>query len=540
MKATLRSPSAARISKPSGNDLGRAQATAWLGLLLLASVLIRVHGLDRPLLGHFAQYQALQGMMARNIERDASSWAAPRTFIVQGDSTARHLLYFPFAALAAAAGHSVSGGTLDLWGRSQAVVFFCLASVFLYRLLRLGSGRRTALAGVLVFSLAPSTIIYGQQFQNEMATLSFMISYVFFLMRWGRPGGKGLRDALLAGVAGGLALLARLHLLYLALPTAYVLLRERKRLIARDVILFLAVALGPAVAWAMRAAAFEQDPLQVHSRGLMTQLALKTAWHAPLILKADFYRRLADHFSGVVLGPFALTFALLGVLAPWKGPYWKAQGAWLVASGLGLLILPAKAYDHDFYCMLALPPLCVFAARSLAALRGPSGVPLIRCSPACALFLGLWFAVSLRFAWNPAFKSPPGDEVILQASEETARRTRPAERVVVNGPAQIALYYMDRNGFLFPSTPGEEYLPSATRQAAWAPKLTAAFEALRTAFRDPTAWLDYARAHGARYFLNLDPEFFGKMPQAAAYLAREATLLASQGGGYWLYSFKPR
>lgn len=532
--------SAARQPAEEGRDWSRRQAALALAVLLAASLLARAHHLTRPLAGHFAQYQALQGMMARNLERDWATWSAPKTFIVQGDEAARHLLYLPIASLLAAAAHSAIGGSLDFWGRFQALAFFPLACVFLYRLVRLGGGRRTAVGAVAVFCLAPVTFVYAQQFQNEMATVCFLTAYVYFLLRWVRSSPQGAGSACLAGAAAAAALLLRLHLLVLAVPTAYVLARERARLRAREVCLFLAVALAPPTAWTLHGMAMEQDPLRVHSRGLLAQLAGRTGWHNPMLLKADFIRRLAEQTAGMVLGPFGLTFTVLGAFRPWRGIVGRTVGLWLAAGAISVAVLPAKAADHDFYLMLFLPPACAWAGSALSHVLWGGREPLVGRPWRCALFFAVWLAVTLRYAWNPAFVGPPEQEAVVRAALEAGPRVGAGERVVVNGPAQVALYYMDREGFLFPSAPGEEYLPEAPRTAAWKPAESEAFRALREAFPDPVAWLTYTRRHGARYFLNLNRDFSQAMPQAAAYLAQHASLVAHREGAYDLYAFTER
>ncbi|MEK6237631.1 MAG: SDR family oxidoreductase, partial [Planctomycetales bacterium] len=58
-----------RAPQDAASDRSRWPSSLGLWIVLAAALLLRIPGVDRPLLGHFATKQAMYGMIARNFGR---------------------------------------------------------------------------------------------------------------------------------------------------------------------------------------------------------------------------------------------------------------------------------------------------------------------------------------------------------------------------------------------------------------------------------------------------------------------------------------
>ena len=113
--------------------------------ILLGAAALRCIGLDRPLLGNFAVYQTAQAMISRFfIENHFSTWLYPQVNVLSNGKPGLLLLYYPVASFLAAVLHQITHLPLEILGRLQAIVFFLLASTYLYKLVKKTNDSRTA------------------------------------------------------------------------------------------------------------------------------------------------------------------------------------------------------------------------------------------------------------------------------------------------------------------------------------------------------------------------------------------------------------
>ncbi|HVA46352.1 MAG TPA: glycosyltransferase family 39 protein [Pirellulales bacterium] len=174
------------------------RARKWLSIaaLVLLTVLLRVPGIQRPLVGHYATKSAMYAMMARNWALGRAPFWLPTTDCLAGGERGWHLLEIPLAAYLAGAGWAVCGGPLDLWGRSVSIVFSAGAAVLLYLLVRRWHSDRAASVAALVFTFSPASIIFGQSFMLEPSVVFLMLATLWCMENWleGVPERHGARS----------------------------------------------------------------------------------------------------------------------------------------------------------------------------------------------------------------------------------------------------------------------------------------------------------------------------------------------------------
>lgn len=416
-------------------------------LLLAASVLLRVGGLARPLLGHFSSKSVLYAMIARNWATGRSSWLLPRVDCLCDGQRGLHLVDYPVAAWPAALGWKMFGGSLDVWGRATTVVFSVISIVLLYRLALRWHGRTAALGAAWALALSPASVIYGQSFMLEPSIVCFTLAAMLSLDRWA----VDRRSRWLAAATIGLALAVwtKIYLVVLLVPLAAVLAWRRTepaRPLARGSLIALVlaalVAITPGLLWTSWVWSISRSESDTAAH-VFYSLHTSAAVHAPgsaLLLSPDFYRKLLDDFTGPALTPLGFVLALAGLAHPAAARY----RSWLATCLLLVLLLPLKFYRLNYYDLVVLPPVCLLAGLGWQKWRSIAGSSEWHRW----LVLGVAVALSLRWALVPGFVTPAEDRAVPSAAAAARALTEPGEAIAtVHGTNFDLLYYCDRPGW---------------------------------------------------------------------------------------------
>jgi len=426
-------------------------------LVLALAVLIRLPGIDRPLVGNFATKNVVYAMIARNwAEGRASLWCPTLDCLVEGRRSL-HMLEFPAAAYLAGLGWWTLGGSLAVWGRAISVAFSAASGALLMAWVGRRHGRSPALAAGWALAVAPVSIIYGQSFMLEPSVVFFLLAALENLDRWllgGRPGWLAA-----AGLCLAVMLLTKIYML--AVLPVVVWYTWRGVHGSPDTRTFLLVAVTaalacvPAVAWYAHAyqAAAPGAPLAGHVYYSVRNSAEVHAFPHPLLGRPDFYGRLLGDLWGVVLTPLGLVLLAVGFL----DRSWRRHWPWLAASVILPLALPRKFYELNYYWLPVLPPLCVMVGlgwnRTLDRMRQQKwSLP----RTAMAVVICVSIVLALRYAVRPAFVTPPEDRAVVAAGQAIGRLAAPDQRVVaMHGSTIDLLYYCDRPGWAVdPAAPG--------------------------------------------------------------------------------------
>lgn len=209
-------------------------------------------------------------------------------------------------------------GRVELAYVLASVAGWLLASVYLYRLIARFAEPRLAAAGVLLFSLMPLTVDMTRQFYVETWMTALAAMFVFHYTE--SAGFTHRRHALLAGVAGGLGLLAKVTFpIYvvglIAADGLAWLLRDRARLGAAAGAVLIG-AVGPVAALA--AAQFLAPGWSLLGGGGVTAILLLGA----RIRAARRARGMRE--AGSADGAWRCNLALSAALGLWIGLPWYA------------------------------------------------------------------------------------------------------------------------------------------------------------------------------------------------------------------------
>lgn len=510
----------------------------WAWLVILASVMLRLSGIFRPLLGNFSFYQTAHSMIARFfLENGFTTLLYPEINILISGKPGLHLLAYPVSSLIAAVFYYFFGGSLDFWGRFQAVFFFAASSACWYFFIRKLAGRWLATASVLALSLSPLSIIYGQSFQNEFATLFFTVLFFHQLLCFLEK--NQVWNLLLASLSIGLVLITRPNNLYLFIPALYMtlFLAEAKGTAKSRFFKFALVSLLGLV---LPALWFSHIWHTIHTHTniystVFSQLMAGSRLGSPVVLTLDYYQKLFDMIAGMALTPLGLTLFLAGALLSLRGRreffFLLWAGSFLASS----LLIPRKLIEHNFYLLhLVLPASFLMGLAFWELTRSLSGRKRFYTLFISA-FLALSFLVSMRYAFHPAFKTPEEDRNLLYIAQRVKDFTsKSSDKIITQGTLNL-LYYADRLGWDM-AVGKRQQISDYEQFTNWWKLPEEQREKRREALKDDLLMLEYLRKYeGATHFVVTNPKGFYDYQEFARHMQTRYKLLEEQTGVYMIF-----
>ncbi len=492
-------------------------------LVLVFSALIRSLAITKPLLGNFSSYQTVWAMMARFMEREGfRDLLNVKVNILVNGQPGLHLLSYPLASLVAALLHRLGGGSLDFWGRFQAVLFSVSSIPFFYGLVKRLWGERIARVSTFVYAFSPVNVIYGQSFMNEACAMFFSLASLYgLLIGFDREGGGPF---ILSGWLMGVAVLARLHLAHLYLPVGYlffVRFGPRFPLNRKFLIYFLASLILP-LAWYgyahVAASRYDHIYYDLSMQGNFVKRGLTDHFFG-----SAFYEKFLDIVSRMDFTPIGLSFFILGLFSSRAFPERSFLCLWLASVLIYFVPLSDKVINENFFTLPLVPVGSVFVGMGFEAAReGLARLAPGRAGKAPAAFCGFFTLAFLLFSVrafiHPLRSNPKEDENLIEVAQEVRQMVPPDKTLIAaRGSAPDLLYYCDRNGWPFYLARQKDFRPKymVTQWGRLSPERRLAIEQARGEAR---LWLEFLRREGADYFVASNREEFFREKEFSEYL----------------------
>ncbi|MCE9606325.1 MAG: glycosyltransferase family 39 protein [Planctomycetia bacterium] len=449
----LRTAVAALPAARTSPGISRAFAVAWnsvraigatpLFCLLLATFVVRIGGIDRPIVSTFATKSAVYAMVARNWALGRAPVWRPTIDCVADGERAWHLMEWPAPAYAAGLGWSLFGGSLDAWGRGISIVASLFAVFFVYRLSERWFGARAAQAAGFVLAFSPVSIIYGQSLLLEASLAALLLATLDCFDTW--LATRKVVYLAASALACGLAVLTKIYLLLAVVPLVAMLVvssrSSRTKLAPRMLLaaLVFGVALLLPAAWYYYVFTVSPTSGPAAEYHPLSRATIHGFPH-PLLFTPSYYARLGIDLFTVVLTPLGVLLAGVGII---DGRFRRHLP--LLATFCCLPILfPLKFLVANYYYVVLLPALA-FAVGLGWQRWNERYVPSLRTKQflvACTLL------IALRYAIGPAFRTPTEDRGVVAAAEVVRSATHAEERIVtMHGSTLDLLYYCDRPGW---------------------------------------------------------------------------------------------
>ncbi len=466
-----------------------ARGGGWpLGLLLAATVLIRLIHIGQPIVENYVGRQIPTAMVARNLDR-GMGLLRPRL------DTAPFPNYFlvepPLYEFGVVALRRITGWPLESSGRVLSAMATMAAAWGLFVLMWRRGGRRAALFAVGAFAIFPITIRYGRAFQPDLAMLGAVVAG---LACWDRFEAGARRYWLVAGwtlLALGFAI--KISAAFLIVPLVLCVLRKRRK----TGILLACATLLPALSWYAWA-----DHVVAGGGGSRASADNRAIWLGLLGFSALSSRETWEWVFRFLLirafTPMGAIMALVGLCRSVGGgsvPRDRSPDAagsnkdsdgvidrfwwiWGLAASAALAILARKLH-HEYYFLVLAPVAAAGIGHAMDRLAA------VNRATAFVTF-GVLIMVSLVQA-RSTWRMPDEWEGLVAASRAVATET-PADAWVV--APEALLFQADRRGCRL------EWTPSSARRAAgeWGAEREV---------REPLDLVEYYRRQGARYFADL-------------------------------------
>ncbi len=450
--------------------------------MLFLSLLVRIPGVTRPLVGNFATRNVVQAMAARNWARGEAPWWRPTLDCLADGQPAWHLVEIPCSAYLSAAMWKTFGGSLDAWGRATAIGWSLLSVALIYDVVRRRAGEVAAAAAAFTMAVAPISVIYGQSFLLEPSVVALTLAawwgtehYARYVQTNTSPtrqrGGEGdersksfthdttsapprLRVGLVLGATVGLPLallwLTKVYMLVVALPLAWLMWSESPRRSSRALLPFAATLLMaalPTLWWCYRVWQLAGPGAPNVDRVYYSLFGSAAEHRFPhdLIFDPAFYLRFVRDLGTVVLTPLGAIGLMFGAQkVDWR-KWWPVGVAMLLL----VVAMPRKFHEMNYYHLLFLPAWAAMIGLSwkhLKACYAPS-----RWLTTAVVVIALLF--SARYSVRPAFVTPAEDRSVVQAATALRSLADTDDKIIAShGTTLDLLYYADRRGWGMPMT----------------------------------------------------------------------------------------
>lgn len=418
------------------------------GIIFITAVLVRLYGVGNPIADWHSWRQNDTAAVARNFGKFGFDPFHPRfddlSNIPSGKDNPMgwRMVEFPLYQSVAWGVHAFAAQVpIEIILRLVTIAASVGTLALVYLLLSSTVGAFAATIGALVYALLPYSVFFGRIILPEPFMMFWAVLSVYLLYRGdkGEKGNKGgWGNIVLAGVSGAVALLVKPTAIFLLLPVPYLLFRRLgvSWHLITGLFVYWIIGLFPLWWWRGWILQFPEG-IPVYA-WLFNEgnIRFKGAW---------FYWLFDKRIGELILGVWGLIpFGIGGLLVPSKKEGWLFR-LWAMGALLYMIVIARGNVQHDYYQILLLPIIAVYAGKGFAFLLSNT----IFSRPICYLLTAVSFLMMLAFSWYTIrsyyWINRPD---IVEAGRE-ADRLLPKEAKVIapyNGDTTF-LYQTNRQGW---------------------------------------------------------------------------------------------
>ena len=431
-------------------------------VICILAVAARLISINQPYTDHWSWRQSDVAAIARIFSEQGFRFAYPQIDWA-GDATGYVGTEFPILPFIAAICYKSTG--IHEWiGRTQAVIFFAISLPFFFLLVHEIFGRTAALWATFFFSFAPVNVFAGRSFMPDVPSLSLAIIGLYLFLRCVNHG--RLLLFFLAASAVSLSLLIKITsiiifapVLYLVVAAVYDRRNSRKgdlriapavletaapcfpgadRAPLQIVVLFLAIALLPSVAWYWHAHRVAERFYPHHFFGAGGIRIENLSW----------YWDIARQTATSSLTPILSIMAVVGLfVAQSRDRRYRRLFHWWLAAMILFVIVVGYGNRHRWYQLPLVPITAAFAGAACAFIGSKiasSRVAIVTLSISLAGSFLLLAYVFVRPLYEPSAAQ------LRDAGLELNRIAAPNALIVAADTGDPTIfYYAERKGWHF-------------------------------------------------------------------------------------------
>jgi len=354
--------------------MSRITLVLFIGILLLGFVL-RLYRFDNPIADWHSWRQVDTSAVSRNFVDSGFDILYPRfddlSNVPSGmdNPNGYRFVEFPIYNVFQAGGYSLFGIlTLEQWGRLVTIISSLLSITFLFFLLKKYTDSTVALFAAFIYAILPYNIFYGRAVLPDPTTAMAILGGIFFFDLWINNGKKNSNFKSLIYFSSAILFTASSFLLkpfamFFMLPmvaiayNAYGLSMFKKW----QLWVFAAICLTPLIGWRVW--------ITQHPEGIPVSDWLLNGGN--IRFKPSFFNWIFSNRIGtLILGFWGGSLLVLGLVlnANTEKIYGFMKGqmlifwAFLVSSLAYVTVVARGNIQHDYYQILIIPTLVIFAA----------------------------------------------------------------------------------------------------------------------------------------------------------------------------------
>ncbi len=357
----------------------------WLVLIpiLALAAFLRLYRINTPLADWHSWRQADTAAVTRRFVKEGIDLLHPRyddlSSIPSGQENPQgyRMVEFPFVNGLTAWVYQVipSAQNLEIhiFSRLISIIFSLGSLVFLYLLTNQLTNKLIATLAAATFAFLPYNIYYSRTILPEVPLVFFSLGMLYFSIR---------QQFWLATIFAGLSLLLKPYAIFLFLPIAYLVYKQRRY---SATLLLLSVV--PLLLWRLW---IQQFPEGIPAFTWLLNgngIRFKGAWFRWLF---------ADRLGRSILGYFGLIPFSLGLLVKPKETEGWFYHFWALAILSFWVVFATGNVQHDYYQIIVVPIVSIFIAKGIVFLLHP---PSQVSKPTSYMLLATCASFMLAFGW---------------------------------------------------------------------------------------------------------------------------------------------
>lgn len=426
----------------------------WLALIILVGLIARFYKIDSPVADWHSWRQADTAAVSRNFFNDGFNPFFPKYDDMSAVSDTLipnpgrfRFVEFPIYNSIVYFVYLLNGGVDEKLARLVSVIMSLGSVIFIYLIAKRYFGIVVGLFAALLFAILPYNVFFSRVILPEPTLVFFSLGMFYFVDRWIVENSRKLYFVSLIFIS--CAFLIKPMAIFYLLPLIYSYLQHEKRIFPiplRYFILFVP-ALLPFVFWRLWILQFPEGIPA--SNWLLNGNGIR--------FKPAFWRWIiAERLGKEILTVTGTFLFFLGLLLKSNTSYLLHFLA--LSAFLYLIIFATGNVQHDYYQVLIVPALVIFAARGFVFLiKGISDfVPRFWTIPLALLFLIL----TIYFGWSHTKGLYQVNNYPIIEAGEKANMVLPQEAIVIapyNGDTAF-LYQLGRPGFAFTPLPVKDLI----------------------------------------------------------------------------------
>jgi len=316
-------------------------------LLLLTLVLglsLRIWHLDIPLLEFVPSRQIQTAEITANLSKNNFNVFLPEVNYYGRDNDKYFLIEFPAYNLVVSGLDQITG-IKEINGRIVSVVFYFIASLLLYALVRDLIDRKTALASLFFFSISPLNVLTSRSFLPEEMMIASCLAALYLLYIWSKNKKPYLFTISLLFFS--LALILKItSFLFLLLPIVYLIHRGSKTNWIKKTLVYIFVSIVPSILWIYHAAKISKN-LTTESASIFD---ISNWFGINIFFDPKYYSNIFGIEYNLVLLPLGIFLFLIGIVSVLNFKRNKSfLVLWFVSTILYFLVFNKHTMTHEYY-----------------------------------------------------------------------------------------------------------------------------------------------------------------------------------------------